>query len=418
MSAGRGGWWLRRFGLVLCVVAVLSVSFAVPIGAEESNQAETSVQAWTGSSGFDEYSDVRNKYYDDVNTLRGLGAFEGTDCAKNKFCSLDPIDRKTFAVWLVRILDGDNAPDLAASNSQAAPRFEDVPRSSPYNGFVERLAELGITTGCSIKPSKYCPDSTIHRAQLATFMVRALDLPDAEPIGFWDVDEGDRHFDSINSFVKAELDSGCSEIRFVPFDYCPNQLVTRGEMAELLVKTGDYLKAREIIKIDPNLAPDNSINLRVDFEDSTHTTKVSWQNPAGKPSGVDYYVLQLRPSWGDFNYSRYRVVEPNSQDGGYEVKFGHKYGSTPEDIYALYVFRVITVYTDGSRSVTGEVKTPSQNRQLRDLTETRVIDAYGDSQPWLVDAWRHVNGPDSGNFAVGRRNAVGRSSVGGGDTSS
>ena len=315
---------------------------------------------------------------------------------------------------LVRVLDGDNAPSLAASSSQSTPRFEDVSKSHIYNGFVERLAELGITAGCSIEPSRYCPNSTIHRAQLATFMVRALDLPNANVVGFWDAEESNRHFDSINSFVEAELDDGCGALKFVPFNYCPNQPVTRAEMAELLVKVTDYLEAREVMGVNSSSRVDNSMDLRVNYDENTQDTRVSWQEPAGKFSDVDYYVLQLRPSWSDFNYKRYQVIESNDQKSSYEVSSGYKHGSTPNELYDLYAFRIIAVHADGSRSVTVEVKTPSQNRQLRDLIETRVIDVYGDSQPWLVDAWRHVNGPDSGNLAVGRRNRVGSGYVGGG----
>jgi len=35
----------------------------------------------------------------------------------------------------------------------------------------------GITEGCGSDPLRYCPDGSVTRAEMATFPVRALDLP-------------------------------------------------------------------------------------------------------------------------------------------------------------------------------------------------------------------------------------------------
>ena len=324
--------------------------------------------------------------YDSVNRLRGLGVFEGTDCGENRFCPFSPVDGTTFAVWLARAL-GESVEDAGEAS--------------------DRLVELGIAAPCSGHPAGLCPAREVSREEMATFVSRALNLPESETIGFWDVGEGNEHFDSINRLVHSEIDDGCSELRFVPFDFCPNQLVARGELAELLVEVIDYIEAAEIIKIDPNAYPDNSIGLAVDYEERTQTTKVSWRNPVGKPSDVDHYVLQWRAPWSDFNYRRYQVVEFDSQKSKYQIEFDYSF--TSSDLYAV---RVITVYANGDRSVTNAVKVPSQDRQLRDLIKERVIDVYGDDQPWLVDTWRHMNSPAS-YLSAGRRDSVSRTGVGG-----
>jgi len=55
--------------------------------------------------------------------------------------------------------------------------FDDVPASHFAAGFIERLAQLGITAGCSAEPLLYCPNDPITRAQMAVFIVVALNLP-------------------------------------------------------------------------------------------------------------------------------------------------------------------------------------------------------------------------------------------------
>ncbi len=46
--------------------------------------------------------------------------------------------------------------------------------------------EQGIANGCSADPPLFCPDSTVTRGQMATFLDRALDLPDATDDYFTD----------------------------------------------------------------------------------------------------------------------------------------------------------------------------------------------------------------------------------------
>ena len=367
------------------------------------------------------YSDVKPEYYDNiedrpggevfdsVNRLRGLGIFEGTDCAKNKFCPNDLVDRKTFAVWMVRILDGNDAPDFVETRGVGTgiPHFEDAPTTYPENKFIERLAELEITNGCSLEPARYCPDGTIPRGQLATFISKALDLPESEPVGFWDVEKKNKHLDNINKLVISEIDDGCSEVRFVPFHFCPNQLVSRGDMAKMLSEVIDYIDASEIIRVNENSKPNNSVGLSASYDEATGVTTTTWADPDNNSGGISNYVLQWRPSWGDFfNYRRYQVVETNGS-GRYEFKF------TPPIIGSeIYAVRVITTYDDGDRLATYEVRVPSKSHNLRDLIKTQVVDVYGSEQPWLIDTWRHLNGPVL-DLIEEEKNQVTRTGVGG-----
>ena len=84
-----------------------------------------------------------------VSTLSEFGVFVGTQCGAG-FCPGDPIDRKTMAVWIVRVLDGEDPEATSGS------RFDDVDASGFYAPFIERMAELEVTRGCG-DGSGFCP---------------------------------------------------------------------------------------------------------------------------------------------------------------------------------------------------------------------------------------------------------------------
>ena len=54
--------------------------------------------------------------------------------------------------------------------------FNDVPTSHPYFQFIEALKASGITGGCQASPPLYCPDNPVTRGQMAVFLAKALGL--------------------------------------------------------------------------------------------------------------------------------------------------------------------------------------------------------------------------------------------------
>jgi hypothetical protein len=75
-----------------------------------------------------------------------------------------------MSAFLVRAL-GEFTPPLPPSQ-----RFTDVAPSNPFYNFIDRLAVLGITQGCSASPPLYCPSQVVTREQMAAFLVQAFDL--------------------------------------------------------------------------------------------------------------------------------------------------------------------------------------------------------------------------------------------------
>ena len=175
------------------------------------------------------YADVPQDawYRESVASLENQGIFEGTDCEEG-FCPGDSLKRWQMAVWLVRILDGQDPALIDES------RFDDVDDYEDWIHFIDRLADLKVTVGCRSEPPHYCPDRAVTRAQMAAFLYRAFDLSDAEsPAGFTDVSEEIWAFNYINALAASKITVGCKS---EPFSYCPSRSVTKAQMATFLYR--------------------------------------------------------------------------------------------------------------------------------------------------------------------------------------
>jgi hypothetical protein len=55
--------------------------------------------------------------------------------------------------------------------------FADVPANNWASKFIDEFYNAGITTGCAINPLKYCPQNYVTRQEMAVFIVRAFHIP-------------------------------------------------------------------------------------------------------------------------------------------------------------------------------------------------------------------------------------------------
>jgi hypothetical protein len=62
------------------------------------------------------------------------------------------------------------------SPAPAVASFGDVPPGHPFFQFIEALKASGITGGCQASPQLYCPDQALTRGQMAVFLSTALGL--------------------------------------------------------------------------------------------------------------------------------------------------------------------------------------------------------------------------------------------------
>ncbi len=140
------------------------------------------------------------------------------------------------AATLLLLLAGDAAADEPGLPPGGSFIDDD---ESTQEGYIEALAAVGVTRGCNPPLNdRFCPGEFVTRAQLASFLARALDLPPAaEPDRFQDVDDSPHAMD-IDSLVAAGITRGCNPPGNDRF--CPERHVSRGEMAAFLVRAFGY----------------------------------------------------------------------------------------------------------------------------------------------------------------------------------
>jgi hypothetical protein len=185
-----------------------------------------------------------------INRLAQAGIARG--CTTDEFCPNDPVTRAQMAAFLSRALDLPPVGIDAFSDDDG-----DI-----HEAAINALASAGITSGCDAgQPERFCPGDTVSRAQMAAFLSRALDLPGTSQDFFTD-DDGHSLEISINRVAAAGITSGCAANR-----YCPNNPVTRGQMASFIDRAFDL--------------PATSNDFFIDDEGSTHEDAINRLAEAG-----------------------------------------------------------------------------------------------------------------------------------------
>ncbi len=149
------------------------------------------------------------------------------------------------AVWLYNVLNAHGTEPDGKGGRRAArvspyivgirgpSPFLDVGNSVHYANIVY-IANLGVTRGCNPPDNnRFCPGDSVTREQMASFLVRALDLPPASQDRF--VDDGRSvHEKNINALAEAGITRGCNPPK--NDRYCPGEPVSREQMASFLAR--------------------------------------------------------------------------------------------------------------------------------------------------------------------------------------
>jgi S-layer homology domain len=155
----------------------------------------------------------------DIAWLRSAGITGG--CSATRFCPDALVTREQMASFLARALGLEGAARDAFGDDD----------SSSHESAINRLAAAGITGGCAF--GRFCPAAPVTREQMASFLVRAFDLPGSSVDWFGD-DDRSSHGSDINRLASSGITGGCGPGRF-----CPRSNVTRGQMAAFLHRAID-----------------------------------------------------------------------------------------------------------------------------------------------------------------------------------
>ena len=164
----------------------------------------------------------------DIERLDELGITRGCNPPINdSFCPAQNVSRDQMAAFLNRALG------LPAASMD----FFVDDAGSVFEADINAIAEAGITLGCNPPTNdRYCPTSNVTRGQMAAFLKRAFGLP-AAAMDFFVDDAGSVFEADINAIAEAGITLGCNPP--TNDRYCPTSNVTRAQMASFIVRAVD-----------------------------------------------------------------------------------------------------------------------------------------------------------------------------------
>ena len=181
---------------------------------------------------FPRFVDVPPGYWAEEAIYKILSAGITAGCSRipPRYCPEDTVTRAQKAAFIVRAVEGEPPPDYCDSGSP----FSDVPTTHPMCKYIKRLSELGITTGYS--DGTYRPTLSVNRAQMAAFIVRAVE---GEPPAnycdtgspFTDIDPSFPMCKYIKRLYELGITTGYSD-----GTYRPTLFVNRTQMAAFLAR--------------------------------------------------------------------------------------------------------------------------------------------------------------------------------------
>jgi hypothetical protein len=163
-------------------------------------------------------------------TIALLPGSPAIDAGKSTICAATLVNYQDQRGY---IRPADAACDLGAFEYGAtAQRFTDVPPDYWTYTPINQLALSGVTIGCG-NGSTFCPERSVTRAEMAVFLSRVLGHPNGSTATSRFTDVPATHWAApyIAEMVVLNITQGCTATTF-----CPNQPVTRAEMAVFLLR--------------------------------------------------------------------------------------------------------------------------------------------------------------------------------------
>lgn len=174
---------------------------------------------------------ISNFAYLHIQAIFNAGVTGG--CGTRIYCPDNPNTRAQMAVFLLKASEGSAYTPPPCSGTM----FDDVPCTGGiFDPWIEDLAGRGITGGCG--GNNYCPGDPVTRAQMSAFLLKTLEgaayaPPACTGTVFDDVPCTGGLFDPwIEDLAGRGITGGCGG-----GNYCPDNPVTRAQMAVFLVLT-------------------------------------------------------------------------------------------------------------------------------------------------------------------------------------
>jgi hypothetical protein len=200
-------------------------------------------------------------------------------CGGGRYCPDAPVTREQMASFITRMFT------LPATGSD----FFTDDESSMHEGDINRVAAAGIAGGCTA--TTYCPKRQVTRAEMTSFLSRALGLTSGAGNNYFYDDNGNMHEPNIDRAASAGIASGCGEWKF-----CPSQGVTRGQMAAFLRRVIDPVPAPPFpAPPPPTPAPPPPNNCHPSYTGYCLRMGIGdWDCAGGSGNGPNYVPVRVR----------------------------------------------------------------------------------------------------------------------------
>lgn len=179
-----------------------------------------------------------NSHEANIRYIVERGLTVGCDLEGPRYCPSDPVTRAQMAAFLVRALGLDTSlPHMGV--------YPDVPEGTWYTAFVETLGAFGLTD--TQLSAKYRPSDFMLRSEMAVFLQKAFRLPVVTGMptsSFEDIPEDSAYAGAAEAIFQAGVTRGCSTD---PLRYCPNDTVRRDTMASFLARSLRLSHLQEVL---------------------------------------------------------------------------------------------------------------------------------------------------------------------------
>jgi pimeloyl-ACP methyl ester carboxylesterase len=192
---------------------------------------------------------VGTTFEQDISCLALAGITNGV--TPDAYSPTTDVTRGQMASFIANLIDTAAALATEGSPVEGLPaydgtnRFSDVAPSDVHLANINRLADAGIVLGGpgGTAADRYGPGQRVSRAQMASFVARALSHLTGEQLegegDFFGDDDGDVHEPNIDLVAQLGVAVGVDAERFDP-----GSAITRGQMAAFLVRALAVLEVR------------------------------------------------------------------------------------------------------------------------------------------------------------------------------
>ena len=169
--------------------------------------------------------DDGNTHEDDIERIARLGITVGCSVDPPLYCPDDPVTRAEMAAFLLRAV-GQPRPTPVNTG-----QYVDIEDDKWYTNYAYALIQMGVDTG---QNSLWRPNDPLTRLEMAEWLTRMFDQinPATVPQGlFGDINPADRSV--VEGLYQTGVTRGCSD---TPLLYCPDESVTRAQMASFIIR--------------------------------------------------------------------------------------------------------------------------------------------------------------------------------------